>query len=80
MAIESGRGLEGGEMEPSCDWNRMFSTLCDRECDCERGGLGVPGRKELSAVGEDGEPCLSGRNALRMLAYVFAVSVSSELP
>jgi hypothetical protein len=70
-------------MEPSCVRNWKFSTLCDRERDCERGGLGEPGglgRRELSAVGEVCGTCLSGRNALRMLAYVFAVSVSSELP
>lgn len=42
MAIDSGRGFEGGEvgeLGPSKGWYRMFSTLWDRLCDGDRVGL-----------------------------------------
>lgn len=39
MAIDSGRGLEGGELDPSKGACRMLSTLCDREWEWTRVGL-----------------------------------------
>jgi hypothetical protein len=76
MAIESGRGLEGGDAEPSYGVCRMFSTLCDRMWLCV--GLYATGCTGFSGIGELCGTCASGRSAFLMLANEFEGSVSSE--
>ena len=54
MAMESGRGFEGGETEPSNELNRAGSTLWAREClglgEGEEGGETEPSN-ELNRAG-----------------------------
>jgi hypothetical protein len=78
MAMESGRGLEGGEMAPSKGTCRMFSTLCDRKCECECVGLFAVICAGFSGMGELWGTCCSGLSALRTLAKEEPESVSSE--
>lgn len=74
--MDSGRGFDGGDTEPSYGEYRMFSTLCDRTWPCV--GLSVAGREGFSGIGVLCGTCCSGRNALRMLEYALPEFVSSD--